>query len=53
MSFQKLKTISYCAGQKHYSGTKSINGEITFNKKTGREMKILNGQCVICKRKFF
>ena len=51
MSFQKFKTNSYCVGQKHYSGTKIIIGEITLNKKTGREIKLLVGQCSICNRK--
>ena len=51
MSFQKYKTNSYCVGQKHYSGTKNIIGEITLNKKTGRETKLLVGQCSICNRK--
>ena len=51
MSFQKLKTNSYCVGQKHYSGTKNFVGEITLNKKTGREIKLLVGKCVICDRK--
>ena len=51
MSFQKFKTNSYCVGQKHYSGTKSIIGEITLNKKTGRDIKLLVGQCSICIRK--
>ena len=50
MSFQKYKTNSYCVGQKHYSGTKNIIGEITLNKKTGREIKLLVGQCAICNR---
>ena len=51
MSFQKFKTNSYCVGQKHYSGTKNIICEITLNKKTGREIKLLVGQCSICNRK--
>ena len=51
MSFQKFKTNSYCVGQKHYSGTKNIVGEITPNKKTGSEIKFLVGQCSICNRK--
>ena len=51
MSFQKIKTNSYCVGQKHYSGTKNIVGEITLIKKTGREIKLLVGQCSICNRK--
>ena len=51
MSFQKFKTNSYCVGQKHYSGTKNIAGEIPFNKKTGKEIKLLVGKCVICDRK--
>ena len=51
MSFQKFKTNSYCVGQKHYSGTKNISGEITINKKTGREIKLLVGKCAICDRK--
>ena len=51
MSFQKFKTNSYCVGQKHYSGTKNIIAEITLNKNTGRENKLLVGQCSICNRK--
>ena len=51
MSFQKFKTNSYCVGQKHYSATKNITGEITINKKTGKEIKLLVGKCVICDRK--
>ena len=51
MSFQKFKTNSYCVGQKHYSATKNILGEITLNKKTGGEIKLLVGQCSICNRK--
>ena len=50
MSFQKFRTDSYGIGQKHYSGTKNINGEITF-KKTGKEKKLLVGQCSVCNRK--
>ena len=45
MSFQKFKPHSYCVGQKPYSGTKNIVGEITFNKKTGKEIKLVVGQC--------
>ena len=51
MSFHKFKTNSYCVGQKHYSATKKIVGEITPNKKTGRENKLLVGQCSICNTK--
>ena len=36
---------------KHYSSTKNTVGEVTFNKKTGREIKSLVGQCSICNRK--
>ena len=50
MNFQKSKTNGYCVGQKHYSGTKDIVGEITFNEKTGREIKLLFGHGSICKR---
>ena len=51
MRFQKCKNNSHCVGQKHYSGTKNIFGEITYHKKTGREIKLLVGQCSICSRK--
>ena len=51
MSFQKFKTNSYCVGQKPYSSTKHIAGEITINKKTGRKIKFLVGQCSVCNRK--
>ena len=51
MNSQKFKTDSYCVGGKHRSGTKNITGEITINKKTGRENNLLVGKCVICNRK--
>ena len=51
MSFQKFKSDSYCVGGRHRSGTKNIVGEITINKKTGKEVKLLVGRCVICDRK--
>ena len=51
MSFQKFKSDSYCVGGKHRSDTKNINGEITVNKKTGKQIKLLVGKCVICDRK--
>ena len=51
MSSQKFKTNSYCVGGKHYSGTKNITGEITVNKKTGKDIKLLVGKCMICDRK--
>ena len=51
MSFEKFKSNSFCVGQKHYSGTENIVGEITLNKKTDREIKLLVGHCSICNRK--
>ena len=51
MSFQKFKTNSYCLGQRHYSGTKNITGEIAYIKKTGKEIKCLVGKCVICDKR--
>ena len=51
MNSQKFKTNSYCVGGKHYSGTKNITGEITVNKKTGKQIRLLVGKCVICDRK--
>ena len=53
MSSQKLKfeTNSYCVGGKHRSGTKDITGEITVKKKSGKEVKLLVGKCIICNRK--
>ena len=33
MNSQKFEKNSYCVGGKHRSGTKSITGEITVNKK--------------------
>ena len=53
MSSQKLKfeTNSYCVGGKHHSGTKNISGEITINKKTNKEIKLLVGKCMVCNRK--
>ena len=51
MSSQKFKTDSYCVGGRHRSTTKNTVGEITINKKTGKEVKLLAGKCVICNRK--
>ena len=51
MSSQKFKTDSYCVGGRHRSSTKNIVGEITISKKTGKEVKLLAGKCVICNRK--
>ena len=50
MSFQKFKNDSYCVGGRHRSSTKDIVGDITINRKTGREVKLLVGKCVICNR---
>ena len=53
MSSQKLRfeTNSYCVGGNHYSGTKNITGGMTVNKKTGKDIKLLVGNCSICNRK--
>ena len=51
MSLQKFKSDSYCVGGRHRSGTKNIVGEITINKETGKEVKLLVGECMICDRK--
>ena len=51
MSFNKFKTDSYCVGGRHRSATKNIVGDITINRKSGKEVKLLVGKCVICNRK--
>ena len=51
MTFQKFKTDSYCVGGRHISATKNIVGDISINEKTGKEVKLLVGKCVICDRK--
>ena len=51
MSSQKFKTNSYCVGGRHHSSTSNITGDITINKKTGKEVNLLVGKCVICNRK--
>ena len=51
MNSQKFATDSYCVGGRHRSSTKDIAGEITLNKKTGKDIKLLVGKCVICNRK--
>ena len=50
MSFNKFKSDGYCVGGRLKSGTKNIVGEITINKKTGKEVKLLVGKYVICDR---
>ena len=51
MSIEKFKSESYCVGGRHKSATKNIVGDITINKKSGKEVKLLVGKCVICDRK--
>ena len=52
MSSQKFHTNSYCVGHRGYSGTKNITGEIRFNKKTGKDIKLLVGKLfVICDKR--
>ena len=51
MSFQKFKSDSYCVGGRRKSATKDIVGDITINRKSGKEVKLLVGKCVICDRK--
>ena len=51
MSFQKYKNGSYCDGGRHKSGRKNLVGEITFDKNTGKEIKLSVGKCVICDKK--
>ena len=51
MSFQNFKSDSYCVGGRHRSATKNIVGDITTNKKSGKEVKLLVGKCMICDRK--
>ena len=51
MNSQKFENNSYCVGGKHRSGTKSIIGELTVNKKTSSEIKLLVRKCVVCNRK--
>ena len=51
MNSQKFRLDSYCVGGKHRSGTKNITGEITVNIKTGKQIKLVVGKCVICDRK--
>ena len=51
MNSQKIATDRYCVGGRHKSGTKDITGEITVNKKTGKDNKLLVGKCMVCNRK--
>ena len=51
MSFQKFEKDSYCVGGRHRSATKDIVGDITINKKIGKEVKLLVGKCVVCNGK--
>ena len=51
MSSQKFQSDSYCFGGRHRSGTKNIFGEVRNNKKSGKEIKLLVGQCMVCNRK--
>ena len=51
MDSQKFQSDSYCVGGRHKTGTTNRVGEIRNNKKTGKEIKLLVGQCMVCNRK--
>ena len=51
MSSQKFKANSYCIGGRHHSSTSNFTGDITVNRKTGKEVKLLVGKYMICNRK--
>ena len=51
MIFQKFKTVSYYVGGRHQSATTNIVGDIQFNRKTGKEIKLIVGRCSLCDRK--
>ena len=46
MSFDKFKSVSFCIGGRHRSGTVKIYGDITF-----KGSKVLIGYCSICNKK--
>ena len=51
MRSQKFQSDSYCVGGRRRSKTKNIVGEIRNDRKTGKEIKLLVGQCMVCNRK--
>ena len=51
MIFQNFRSNTYCIGGKHRPATENPFGEKTFNKKTGKDIKLLAGQCSICNKK--
>ena len=46
MSFQKIRTNSFCVGGRHRSATTNIHGDIT-----SKGSKVIIGYCSICSRK--
>ena len=44
-SYEKFKNKSYCVGGRHYTSTIDIKPKITYNKKTGKEVKLFEGKC--------
>ena len=50
-AFKNLKVTVFYVGGRHHSSTPNIGGDITINKKTGKEVKSLFGGCSICNRK--
>ena len=50
-AFKNLKVIHIVLEEDIDLVAKNIVGEITINKKTGKEVKLLVGRCVICDRK--
>ena len=49
-SYEKFKNNSYCVGGRHSSATNNIKPKITYNKKTGKDVKLFEGKCSQCKR---
>ena len=51
MSFQKFTTAIFSVGGTHRSATTNTVGDLTFNEKTGNEIKFLISRCLKCDRK--
>ena len=51
MSCRKFNSNCYCDGRRHHRSTTNIDGDITSNEKTGKELNLSIGRCSLCNRK--
>ena len=49
-SYDEFKNFSSCVGSRHYTSTIEFKPDITFDKKTNKNLKLFRGVCRLFRR---